>query len=375
MARVAIVGAGWAGASTAHSLVASGVDVEIFEKTSVSGGHSRFEVLGDVVYEPNGAHIFHTSDEQIATFVQRHGLTRPFEHVVSTEVYLTDEDDESVLLSWPPQIEELKNLPIWPQVSSELDLLPETAQGDDFESYVISMMGRTLYNIFIREYTIKQWGVDPSELSSRFAPKRVELRTDGYRRLFRDRWEFFNADGINAVIESVIAGIPLHVDTEISIHDLEDLERTFDAVVITAPLDTFADRAGELAWRGISMKSELISVDSPSGTVTKGYVINHPSARVPYTRTVETKHATGQSINATVVSEEYPGAPHRHYPVATPDGRYERLNAKLQQEILASTGLPLYFCGRLANYLYINQDEAIRQGFDCADAILEDLTP
>jgi UDP-galactopyranose mutase len=121
------------------------------------------------------------------------------------------------------------------------------------------------------------------------------------------------------------------------------------------------------------MQSELIPMDTPSGTVTKGYVVNHPSARVPYTRTVETKHATGQSINATVVSEEYPGSPHRHYPVSTPDGRYERLNKKLQQEIEASTGLSLHFCGRLANYLYINQDEAIRQGFDTAKRILTEV--
>jgi UDP-galactopyranose mutase len=371
MTRIAIVGAGWAGASAAHRLSTAGVDVEIFEKAHVTGGHSRAEVLGDVVYEPNGAHIFHTSDAEIASFVQSHGLTRPFQHAVSTEVYLPDSGDESVLLSWPPQVDELKELSIWTQVSRELDLLPQHAQGEDFESYVVSMMGPTLYDLFIREYTIKQWGVDPTQLSSRFAPKRVELRTDGYRRLFRDKWEFFDPNGVNAVIERVIDGIQLHVDTEVSI---DDLESTFDGVVVTAPLDTFARRPGELEWRGISMQSELIPVDAPLGTVTKGYVINHPSARVPYTRTVETKHATGQNINATVVSEEYPGAPHRHYPVSTTDGRYERLNKKLQHEIEASTGLPLYFCGRLANYLYINQDEAIRQGFDTAERILTGVT-
>jgi UDP-galactopyranose mutase len=375
MTRIAIVGAGWAGASAAHRLSAAGVQAEVFEKTSVTGGHSRSEVLGGVVYEPNGAHIFHTSDPEIAAFVQYHGLTRPFEHVVSTAVDMVGPDGGGLLLSWPPQIDELKDLPNWNRVSQELDLLPEQPRGEDFESYVVSLMGRTLYNLFIREYTIKQWGVDPTELSSRFAPKRVELRKDGYRRLFRDTWEFFDPNGVNAVIDRVLAGIPVHTDGEISIEDIEDLERSFDAVVVTAPLDAFANRPDELAWRGISMRSKLLPVDTPTGTITRGYVINHPSAAVPYTRTVETKHATDQRINATVVSEEYPGAPHRHYPVATPDGRNERLNRKLQEEIAASTQMPVYFAGRLANYLYINQDEAIRQGFDCADTILADLSP
>jgi UDP-galactopyranose mutase len=364
--RIAVVGAGWSGAVVARELTDAGYAVEVFERADRVGGHSRSEVLNGIVYEPNGAHIFHTSNARIAEYVMAHGLVRPYEHKVLTEVFLDDEE-EPVLLSWPPQIGELEPLPIWPSVKRELDALPAEAAGEDFETYVISMMGETLYRLFIRDYTVKQWGCDPTELSSGFAPKRVELRDDGYRRLFRDRWEFFPAEGVNGVIESVLRPVAVTSGATIGLDDLDDLDA--DAVVITAPLDDFVGRPGTLAWRGITMRSRYVPTESVADTVTAAYVVNRPSPRVPYTRTVETKHASGQLALGTVVSEEFPGAPARHYPVPTVGRTYEAANERLKAEIREASGVPVFFCGRLANYLYINQDQAIEQGFACAEAV------
>lgn len=370
---IGIVGSGWAGTAAAHRLNRSGTSVQVFEKADVVGGHSRCEIMDGVVYEPNGAHIFHTSDPEIARFVKHFGLTRPYAHTVSTEVFPSDCDD-GVLMSWPPQVEELRRLPLWSKIAPELERLPARPSGRNFEEYVVSMMGSTLYGLFIRDYTIKQWGIDPSELSSSVAPRRVELRSDGYRRLFRDRWEFFASQGVNEVIERILDPIPTVLATKIGVTDLENLAGLFDALIVTSPLDVFLARPNELAWRGVSIQSRLIEVDQETDTVTRGYVINHPSRRVPYTRTIETKHATGQRIGATVVSKEYPGSNDRHYPVPTPEGLHETTNLKLKDEIRSLSPIPVYFCGRLANYQYINQDQAIRQGFDVADDALRELT-
>ncbi len=366
MATVAVVGAGWSGAVCARELHDAGHRVEVFEASGVVGGHARVEALDGVVYEPNGAHIFHTSDARVAAYVQRFGLTRAYEHAVVTEVYVHDDDEEPVLLSWPPQVDELRALDIWPAIERELAELPAEPTGDDFESYVQSMMGPTLYRLFVEGYTVKQWGRPPWELSSRFAPKRVELRRDGYRRLFRDRWELFPERGVNSVVERVIEPAAVTFDARIGIGDLEDWGRRFDAAVVTAPLDDFVGRPGELEWRGISMLATRYDTDTETGTVTPAYVVNRPSLRVPYTRTVETKHATGQRIMATVVCQEYPGSPARHYPVPTVDGRHERRNVELKAEIASAAPVPVDFCGRLADYQYINQDEAIAQGIACA---------
>lgn len=369
--KVLVIGAGWSGAVVARELHDQGVEVHVVERGEVVGGHARVEVLNGVVYEPNGAHIFHTSNQRVAEYVQRFGMTRPYEHRVLTEVFLRDDDETPRLLSWPPQIEELRALPDWPAIERELAELPPQPAGDDFESWVVSLMGRRLYELFIEGYTRKQWGCEPSELSSRFAPKRVDLRDDGYTRLFRDTWEFFPADGANGIIEAILQPVPVTCGIEVGVDDVEALFADVTDVVVTAPLDDFLGRPGELAWRGIRMVSRYQPTDAEDGTVTPAYVVNRPSTRVPHTRTVETKHASGQRVHGTVVSEEHPGAPARHYPVPTVDGRHEAQNATLQQEVREQLAkYRVHFCGRLSTYTYIDQDQAIDRAFACADGVL-----
>jgi UDP-galactopyranose mutase len=368
-----VIGAGWAGSVTARQLLDAGVGVHVMEEKNVTGGHSRAERLNGVLYEPEGPHIFHTSDADVAAFVQRYGMTRSYEHRGLTEIFLDPGDESPRLLAWPPQVDELRELPVWPQIERELAALPAQPVTSDLEAYCVSTMGSTLYRLFIREYTIKQWGRDPTELSCRFAPGRLELRRDGYRRLFRDTWEFYPPGGAQDTIDRILAGVPVTVGRRIERADFDELAREYDAVVITAPLDDLVGRPGELAWRGIRSVSTYQPVEDERATVTPAYIVNRPSLRRAYTRTVEAKHASGQLIAGTVVSEEYPGGPGRHYPVSTPDNRYEKVNRELQDEVRADLAVPVFFCGRLANYTYINQDTAIAQGLAYASDVLDRL--
>jgi UDP-galactopyranose mutase len=366
---VVVVGAGWSGAVVAHRLTAAGVAVEVLERAPYVGGHSRVETIGGVVYEPHGPHIFHTSNSRVARFVRGLGIDRPYQFCPLTAV---DVDGEERLMSWPIQVDELESLPDWSRISRELDALPDCPVGDDFETYAVSLMGRRLYELFIEGYTRKQWGREPSELSSSFAPKRIDLRRDGRRGLFRDRWQFFATGGVNDAIDVLLRPVAVTCGADVTVDDLAGIPAA--GVVVTAALDDFAGRPETLEWRGVQLRSRYVPTEDPTATVTPAYVINRPSELVPYTRTIETKHATGQHVDGTVVSEEYPGAPERHYPVATVDHRYERENEVLASEIrerLAPT--PVVFCGRLATYRYINQDEAIEDAWRCADDLLESL--
>jgi UDP-galactopyranose mutase len=367
---VAVVGAGWAGTVTARLLHDSGHRVSLFERDRVIGGHSRAETINGVMYEPHGPHIFHTSDPAVAEFVQAHGMRRSFAHRVLTEVFLDDADERPHILSWPPHVAELRELPIWTQIERELAQLPAGPRPENLEAYCLSIMGSTLYRLFVRDYSIKQWGRHPVELSSTFGPKRLGLRTGGSRRLFSDPWEFFPPDGAQEVIEQVVRPVPLTLGSDIGAGDLDELARQHQAVVVTAALDEFVGRPGELEWRGINTVARYLPLDDAHATVTPGYQVNRPSLRRPYTRTVETKHASGQIVAATVVAEEYPGGHARHYPVPTTDSRYERHNLALQDEVREKSPIPVFFCGRLANYLYINQDEAIAQGMACAREVV-----
>lgn len=372
ISRVAVIGAGWSGATCARLLTDRGVRVEVFERAPVVGGHSRAEVLQGVVYEPNGPHIFHTSDPEVAAFVHRFGLTRPYELHVLTEGFLDEDDDGGVLLSWPLQVDELRDLPIWPTVERELAELPDHPTGDDFPTFVTSIMGPTLYRIFVDGYTRKQWGCDPAELSADIANHRVALRHDGDLRTFRDTWEFFPERGVNEVIERVVASSAVTCNAPMGIGDLEALGREFDAVIITAALDEFVGEGTALEWRGISVSATFVPTDAPDDTVTPAYLVNRPTLRVAHTRTCETKHASGQRVSGTVVGKELPGAAARHYPISTVDHRHERANAALAKRIRATSSVPVHFVGRLAQYAYINQDEAIRRAMDLAHTLLDD---
>ena len=96
--------------------------------------------------------------------------------------------------------------------------------------------------------------------------------------------------------------------------------------------------------------------------------------RVVHTRTVETQHPAGQLVGGTVVSEEHPGAPVRHDPDPTLDGRYERRNVELQEQTRARLGgVPTFLCGRLATYTYIDQDQAIERALECAEEVERQL--
>jgi UDP-galactopyranose mutase len=371
--RVAVVGAGWSGAAAARRLLDLGAHVEVFEAAGVVGGHSRSERLQGVVYEPNGPHIFHTSSQRVADFVSHFGLTRTYEHRPLTELRV---DGRPRYFSWPLQLQELETLPQWDQIRRELANRPAVPSTADFESYCVSLMGETLYRLFVYHYTVKQWEVEPRTLSAQIATQRIQLRTNGERGLFRDRWQFFPPEGMNPVIEAVLHGIPVHFRAAIHLDDLGGpLGRGYDGIVCTAPLDGFVPDAAPLPWRGIRVHARHHDTDGPSGTMTPSYVINQPDPDVPFTRFVETKHATGQAIRGTVVCEEYPGDPAKHYPVPTADHRHERSNDALKAHIRRHSPMPVVFCGRLANYQYINQDEAILQGMRAAEDLLALMGP
>lgn len=110
------------------------------------------------------------------------------------------------------------------------------------------MMGPTLYALFVRDYTMKQWVCSPTDLSSSLAPKRVELRDDGNRRLFRDQWEFFPSGGMSSIIERVLSRVAVTCGAPVTVDDVDDLCKDFSAVVVTAPLDDFV--AAPESWPG-----------------------------------------------------------------------------------------------------------------------------
>lgn len=371
--KALIIGSGWTGASCNYMLKKHNIESHLFEQKKVVGGHSRSEKINNVIYEPNGPHIFHTSNKEVNDFVNEFGMKRKYSHQVKTRIYPHSLKGSSILLSWPPQVSELEELREWDIIKNQLDNLPKKINTNNFQDYAVSIMGSMLYELFIEGYTIKQWGMDPSELSSDFAPKRIDLRTDGNKNLFKDKWEYFHPEGSGTIIENILSGEQINFGSKVTINNINEYSKNYDLVVITSALDLFLDLDKVLEWRGIKSEPEFFNTQSREDKITEAYQINHPSMNEPYTRTVETKHASSQIIEGSVVCKEYPVDNLRHYPILSKDNVNTQTNNYYKKQIVENLNLPVYFCGRLANYQYINQDEAILQGFDTAKKILKDF--
>jgi UDP-galactopyranose mutase len=133
-------------------------------------------------------------------------------------------------------------------------------------------------------------------------------------------------------------------------------------------LDVFCDfRFGRLEWRGILVRNVHVPHVEYAQTAA---VVNYPGFEYPFIRIHETKHASGQRCEGTVLGFEFTNAPTRYYPIET--DRNRQLNDRYQRFLLDEvSSAPLYFAGRLANYLYIDMDDCMRQALDAAEQLLQ----
>jgi UDP-galactopyranose mutase len=361
---VRVVGAGLAGAVTAHLLTEAGYRVEVIEGDATWGGQLRTASANGILFEPAGAHIFHTADREVWQLVTGLVQMRPYRHLVRTAAF-------GRVLSWPPQLAELRELPHWPAIERELAARPARPRADNFETWCVGLLGETLYRALIEGYTRKQWGVDPAELAAVWAPKRIELRDDGYRYLFRDPFQGWPVGGYTRLVDALLRRVPVSLGQLVTVADWDDLCQGAAAVVVTCALDEFfGESLGPLRWRGVSLRSRYLP---DREHVLPCAVVNAPGPDRPYTRAVETKWMSGQSGPGTVVSYEYPGAPARHYPVDDVAGVNRDRQRRYEKELAALPGPPRYPVGRLATYTYLDMDQVVRQAINLVRRLPERL--
>ena len=373
--RVLIVGGGLTGATMAHRLAGEGIASVILERAPVPGGLIRSEHMGGVLYEPHGSHIFHTEDEEVWALANAMTPFRPYRHRVDILV-------EGRLLNWPILLSDIDRQSRSAEIRAELEARRDVdptarAAADNFEEWCLDLMGPTLYERYIKPYTQKQWGRPPRELSASWAPRRVQVRWDDDPYLFADPFQGWPAgpngytDLIDRLLDheliQVMTGVDMTLDRLVPL--LADGDA--DAVVLTCPLDEFCGEPfGSLEWRGILVRNvHLPHVELAQGAM----VVNYPGLEYPFIRIHETKHASGQVCDGTVLGFEFTGAPTRYYPIETPQNRLQ--NTRYQDYLRAEIGhmASLHFAGRLATYRYIDMDDCMRDALDVSGEVLDGL--
>ena len=368
MPRILIVGAGLTGCTLAHRLAREGVESVLLERAAVPGGLIRSEHMEGILYEPHGSHIFHTEDEEVWELAKAMTPFHDYRHRVDIMV-------EGRILNWPILLSDIDVQSDSEQIHRELAErrgldAAGRAEAANFEEWCLDLMVPILYERYIRPYTEKQWGRPARELSARWAPRRVSVRWDNDPYLFPDPYQGWPAgpNGYTDLIDGLLAGelVSVRCGVEATLESLEGHVRAeqVDAVVLTCPLDVFcAERFGALEWRGIHVSS----VHIPHVQYAQGaMVVNYPALEYPFIRIHETKHASGQQCEGTVLGFEFANAPTRYYPIETERNRTlnDRYQELLREEI---GGERVVFAGRLANYLYIDMDDCMRQALDAAE--------
>jgi UDP-galactopyranose mutase len=360
MVDFVVVGAGFAGSVLAERLASQlGKRVLVLDKRPHIGGNAydHLDAAGVLVHK-YGPHIFHTSSARIFAYLSNFTAWRSYEHRVKASV-------DGKLLPFPINIDTVNQLY---GTSYDADTLAQyfarvaepVAHARTSEEAVVSKVGRDLYEKFFRQYTRKQWGLDPSELDAAVAA-RVPARTSHDDRYFTDDFQAMPRDGYTRMFERMLdqPGIELALGT-----DWRDVAAELAGVplVFTGPVDEFFDfRFGKLPYRSIDFRFE--THDRP--VFQPAAVINYPNDHA-YTRITEFKYLTGQQHEKTSVVYEIPrdgGDP--YYPVPRPQ------NAELYRKYkeLADATPGVHFVGRLATYRYYNMDQVVGQALATFDSI------
>jgi UDP-galactopyranose mutase len=355
-----IAGAGFAGAVCAERLASHGKKVLICDKRDHVGGNAydHHDAAGLLVHK-YGPHIFHTGSTRIFEYLSRFTAWRPYEHRVLAHV-------DGKNLPFPINIETIRALYGADVDETSIDAFYAAravaiAHPRTSEEAVISKVGRELYEKFFRNYTRKQWGLDPSELDASVAA-RVPARSNRDGRYFTDQYQAMPRDGFTRLFENMLDHPNIRLVLGADYRDVVKDARA-DGLIYSGPIDAFFGyRFGKLPYRSLDFTFETHDRE----WFQPGAVINYPNER-DYTRVTEFKYLTGQNHPKTSVVYEFPKAEgDPYYPVPRPE------NAELYRKYkqLADATPNVHFVGRLATYRYYNMDQVVGQALTLSDSLL-----
>jgi len=355
-----IVGAGFSGSVLAERLAsAGGKRVVLCDRRPHIGGNAydHYDEAGILVHR-YGPHIFHTNSDRVVRYLSRFTEWRPYEHRVKASV-------EGQLLPIPINLDTVNRLYGLDLTSQQLkSFFAERAEPVErartSEDVVVGTVGRDLYEKFFRGYTVKQWGLDPSELDASVTA-RVPTRTDRDDRYFSDTFQAMPLHGYTYMFERMLNHPNIKLLLNADYREVKDFV-PFRKLIFTGPIDEYFEYCyGKLPYRSLKFHFESFETAAHQ----EAPVINYPGPE-PYTRATEFKYLTGQESPRTTVVYEYPQADgDPYYPVPRPENaaRYK------QYKRLADETPEVEFCGRLATYKYYNMDQVVAQALVLYDRL------
>lgn len=350
-----IVGAGLFGAVFAHEATKRGKRCLVVEKRGHIAGNVYTEEVEGIQVHKYGAHIFHTSNEEVWQYVHRFAS---FNHFINSPVA----NYKGRLYNLPFNMNTFYQM--WgvktpTEAAQKIEAQRKTAgitEPKNLEEQAISLVGEDIYRILIKGYTEKQWGRDCRDLPASII-RRLPVRFTFDNNYFRDRFQGIPEEGYTSMVEKMLEGIEVRLNTDF-LKQKDEFEAVADKVIFTGPIDAYFDYVhGALNYRSVRFETEILPISNYQGVA----VVNYNEREVPFTRIIEHKHFAFGTQEKTVISREYPSkwqlGVEPYYPVndAQNTALYERYKA------LADLQDKVRFAGRLGQYKYFDMDKVIAE--------------
>ena len=348
-----IVGAGLFGAVFAYEAMKRGKTCLVLERRDHIAGNIYCETIEDIHVHKYGAHIFHTSNQEVWNYINQFAAFNNYINspiaIYKDELYNLPFNMNTFSKMWnirTPQ--EAKN-----HIAQQIAALNIT-EPKNLEEQALSLVGTDVYEKLIKGYTEKQWGRNCTDLPS-FIIKRLPLRFTYDNNYFNDRYQGIPIGGYTPIVEKMLAGADILTNTDY-FEFIKEHPDVADKTVLTGQIDAFFDyKLGVLEYRSVRFETEVLDCENYQGNA----VVNYTEREVPYTRIIEHKHFEFGKQPKTVISREYSSewkkGDEPYYPVNN-----ERNNQMYQEyQKLAETVPNVIFGGRLGQYKYYDMDKVI----------------
>ena len=333
--------------------------VLVIDKRSHIGGNCFSSICNktNIEYHKYGTHIFHTSNQKVMDYMSEFMTLNNYRHQVLTK-------HKNRIYQMPINLETINSLfkkSFNPSEAKKfidtLTLKENISKPNNFEEKAISVIGRKLYNAFIKNYTFKQWGINPKKLpASTF--NRLPVRFNYDENYFNHcNWQGIPENGYTKIFEKLLSS--KRIKTLLNCDFFKNIEnfKPKYATIYTGPIDKFFNyKFGKLGWRSLKFKHLIKATPDYQGTA----VINYADLNYNYTRVHEPAHLHPERKirnKSTLVIEEYPiyNDDEPYYPIRDNNSK----EALRKYKNLCKKVPNVFFGGRLADYAYYDMDMTI----------------
>lgn len=364
--KILIVGAGFSGAVIGRLLAEDGYDVHIIDERNHTAGncYSERDKETGVMVHIYGPHIFHTDNQEVWDFLNQHATMMPYINRVKTTV-------NGQVFSLPINLHTINQFfhkTFSPDEAKEFITSKgdsSIAEPESFEDQALKFVGKELYEAFFKGYTLKQWGLHPSELPASIL-KRLPVRFNYDDNYFSHKFQGMPKDGYTVIVDSIMDHKNITVSLNTKFKKIDQAK--YHHVFYSGPLDAYFDyKYGRLAYRTLDFEKFSYQGDY-QGTA----VMNYGEESVPYTRITEHKYfAPWENHEGSVMYKEFSRLCTEkdlpYYPIRLV-GEMDQLE---QYVDLAEAETNVTFVGRLGTYRYLDMDVTIAEALKTAKIFLE----